>query len=221
MLCSADLLAARLEAGIENSQGQQDGSDKRVLPFDHVYPAHTTTAEPPKVVVTLYSAIGTSEFAGFHALLKPRAQKGELRYVVRHFVPGMDDPRSVKTLLQGYGVYLDIKNMEYKNLDESSSPGQENKGASMRPILNVAGCRADTPTQSTYHSSSSPIPNPNLKQTRNPRLRSPRTSRWPGSPLPSSWIGSRVWSRSCAHSAASSSRRRAPPPAARAGLGPA
>lgn len=139
MLCSADLLATRLEAGIESGQGQQDGSDKRVLPFDHIYPANTTTAEPPKVVATLYSAIGTSEFAGFHALLKPRAQKGEIRYVVRHFVPGIDDPRSVKTLLQGYGVYLDIKNMEYKNLDESSSPGQENKGACMRPMLTVIG----------------------------------------------------------------------------------
>lgn len=143
-----------------------------MLSFDHVYPTNATAmvAETPRVVATLYAAIGTSEFARFHALLKPQAQAGELRcvradvrrmewgcrpcvsmhmhcslpyhvltssrpswgrYVLRHFVPGPEDARSIRTPLQGYGIYLDIKNMEYKNLDESQAPagGQDSKGA--------------------------------------------------------------------------------------------
>lgn len=132
VLCSVGLLAKRLEAGVKAAgQGDAAGDDKRVLPFDHVYPTDATAAAggAGEVVATLYSTIGTSEFAAFHALLKPRAQTGELRYVLRHFIPGPEDARTVRTPLQGYGIYLDIKNMEYKNLDESSTPGQENKGA--------------------------------------------------------------------------------------------
>lgn len=81
VLCSADLLAERLEAGVPAATEEEGQEDRRVLGFDHVYPANVTVAEPPRVVAMLYSTIGTTEFAGFHALLKPRAQAGELRCV--------------------------------------------------------------------------------------------------------------------------------------------
>jgi hypothetical protein len=82
VLCSPDLLAAQLDAGIAADEGNEaaDASDKRVLPFDHVYPVNRMGASP-QAVATLYSTIGTTEFAAFHALLKPKAEAGELRCV--------------------------------------------------------------------------------------------------------------------------------------------
>lgn len=44
------------------------------------------------------------------------------RYVLRHFIPGTSE-KTTPTALQGYGIYLDIKNMEYKNIDDSGSGG--------------------------------------------------------------------------------------------------
>lgn len=123
--------ASRLEAALaalptDGTQGAGPGSPeaKRALPFDHVYPgalpAHRLA---PSVLVTLYSTIGTSEFYGYHNLLAPAAAAGTLTYVLRHYVPALSEERTVRTALQGYGVYLDVKNMEYRNIDDSPAPG--------------------------------------------------------------------------------------------------
>lgn len=49
----------------------------RGLAFDYVYPGHL--ASDSEVVVTLYTAIGTSEFYEFHRLLAPQADSGHLK----------------------------------------------------------------------------------------------------------------------------------------------
>ena len=56
-----------------------------------------------------------------------------VRYVFRHAVPPTYRVPEVATTvaLQGYGVNLDIKNMEYMNLDDGG--GQELKAASNEP----------------------------------------------------------------------------------------
>lgn len=40
----------------------------------------------------------------------------QVRYILRHAFPG--DAQVVDAVMQGYGVQLDIKNMEYKALDD-------------------------------------------------------------------------------------------------------
>lgn len=67
----------------------------------------------------LYARIGSSAFAAFHEVLNEAALRGLVgAYVLRHGVP--PGSATTSTTLQGYGVNLDIKNMEYKNLDDGA-----------------------------------------------------------------------------------------------------
>lgn len=61
----------------------------------------------------------------FHRVLKPAAEVGTARYVFRHALPyesGGDEQNLASmttTPLQGFGVVLDVKNMEYQSFDSS------------------------------------------------------------------------------------------------------
>ncbi|KAM4558824.1 UDP-glucose:glycoprotein glucosyltransferase 2 isoform 2-T2 [Odontesthes bonariensis] len=80
---------------------------------DHTYPGVNKTDVP---VVILYAEIGTKKFVSFHKVLSEKAEKGALRYVLRHFV---ENPKPQKMLLSGYGVELAIKSTEYKAVDDT------------------------------------------------------------------------------------------------------
>ena len=128
VVCQAEKLAALLSSSpspASSTTAAADEEDHRVLEFDHLYPTASGAASssPSPLVVTLYAALGTSEFASFHSLLAPKAAAGELRYVLRHFVPAGSEASTTSTALQGYGIYLDIKNMEYTNIDDSPAAG--------------------------------------------------------------------------------------------------
>ncbi|XP_068124032.1 UDP-glucose:glycoprotein glucosyltransferase 2 isoform X2 [Hyperolius riggenbachi] len=91
-------------------------AQKRTRPYlykgDHVFPSLNKTAP----VVILYAEVGTKAFATFHKTLSEKAEKGEIVYVLRHYV---QKPSSRKINLSGYGVELAIKNTEYKAMDDT------------------------------------------------------------------------------------------------------
>jgi UDP-glucose:glycoprotein glucosyltransferase len=137
VVCDATKLEEALQtaAVIAMKEGGKEGGkeDTRVLPFDHVYPSSSSSSSS-SVVVTLYATLGTTDFYSFHHPLASQAATGKLTYVLRHFIPSSlpsssfssssssSSNKTVPTALQGYGIYLDIKNMEYKNIDDSPAP---------------------------------------------------------------------------------------------------
>ncbi|CAN0096201.1 unnamed protein product, partial [Scytosiphon promiscuus] len=82
----------------------------------------------------LYGVVGSPAMMGFHGVLKAAAEAGKVRYAFRHALPygDVDDDGAgaggkaaeTTTLLQGYGVVLDVKNMEYQNFDSSDREGE-------------------------------------------------------------------------------------------------
>ena len=90
---------------------------------------HNFASDKPIIVapsagkVVLNGLIGTSSFCSAHAQLSAYAGDGLVRYSVRHAFLGMA-PATKEMNLQGYGVFLDIKNMEYKNFDDSAGAAE-------------------------------------------------------------------------------------------------
>ena len=69
---------------------------------------------------TLYGRLGSSSFWAFHDELAPMLEAGSLGgYTFRHGVPPLGS--TTTTALQGYGVNLDIKNMEYNMMDDGGA----------------------------------------------------------------------------------------------------
>ena len=78
------------------------------------------------IVAILYGQVGTTAFASLYKSLK----YSQINFVVRHMgyiryeekIQKNEDisSRATPTSLQGYGVRLDIRNLEYKAFDESS-----------------------------------------------------------------------------------------------------
>lgn len=106
-----------------HDEGLMDVSGDSAASWDHVYPAADSASARH---VVLYGSIGSSSFCALHRRAVSGADVGQYRYSVRHASFG--ETVAPTRTLQGYGVYLDIKNMEYKNLDDSQS-GQGQDGA--------------------------------------------------------------------------------------------
>jgi len=125
VVCSIDQLSTMTSA----ISGKRDIGDVDIESklWDHIYPPLTTTNTPdnsvPKVV--LYGVLGSSSFCSLHHAIVLRMQQGNLRYSARHAFPGSSISSDwtgegvSAQRLQGYGVFLDLKNMEYKNIDDS------------------------------------------------------------------------------------------------------
>ncbi|XP_029460576.1 UDP-glucose:glycoprotein glucosyltransferase 2 isoform X2 [Rhinatrema bivittatum] len=79
---------------------------------DHKFP--TLSQDVP--VVILYAEVGTKGFVKFHKILSEKALKGEILYVLRHYI---QKPSPRRLLLSGYGVELAIKSTEYKAVDDA------------------------------------------------------------------------------------------------------
>ena len=89
-------------------------SDMAPLSRDHV---HGSPAEGAPMVV-LYAPLGSAAFAAAHAVLEQQSAQGTITYVYRPlWVATAKDTRQT---LQGYGVQLAIKNMEYKAMDDAA-----------------------------------------------------------------------------------------------------
>ncbi|TMW66272.1 hypothetical protein Poli38472_004037 [Pythium oligandrum] len=118
--CSPDEITAAL-ATLESDSSQTclaAGMNDVELEVDHKYPQ---SGDVTKSTVILYGLIGTSSFYKFHDEFASLAKQGEVTYIARHFPK--DAP--LGTALQGYGIALDIKNMEYKTIDDSKKANEE------------------------------------------------------------------------------------------------
>jgi hypothetical protein len=109
--------------------------------WDHVYPKtssgdHGGDDSIKKIV--LYGSVGTGSMCSLHKQIRSFAsgtsKNKELSKVLdrtsfslRHAHVGQTLLNS-RTRLQGYGVFLDIKNMEYKSYDDSKEKGDHEEG---------------------------------------------------------------------------------------------
>ena len=79
-----------------------------------------------ETVAILYGQVGTTSFNEFYNMLKDQ----KIKFVVRHMghiayeeemKTNIQTSRAIPTALQGYGVRLDIRNVEYKAFDDGPS----------------------------------------------------------------------------------------------------
>uniref|UniRef100_A0A8C9VF33 UDP-glucose ceramide glucosyltransferase-like 1 n=1 Tax=Scleropages formosus TaxID=113540 RepID=A0A8C9VF33_SCLFO len=103
--CNTESLKALLETALERPKPY-------LFKGDHTFPS----SAPNSPVVILYAKIGSKDFPRFHQLMVSKANKGEITYVLRHF---LSSPKNSKVFLSGYGVELAIKNQEYKAKDDT------------------------------------------------------------------------------------------------------
>nr|XP_023674332.1 UDP-glucose:glycoprotein glucosyltransferase 1 isoform X2 [Paramormyrops kingsleyae] len=107
---------------VEHLKALLESAPDRPKPFlfkgDHKFPG----SDPDAPVVILYAQMGSREFPRLHQLFVSKANKGEVTYVLRHFMP---NPSSSKVFLSGYGVELAIKNQEYKAKDDTQVQGAD------------------------------------------------------------------------------------------------
>ncbi|KAG3112481.1 UDP-glucose:glycoprotein glucosyltransferase [Phytophthora idaei] len=123
--CSVDELDVILRGKKQQNNDQAcvaAGVNDIELQVDHKYPYIASDSEKTPMSAILYGLVGTEKFHAFHSKLVKQAQNNKIQYMVRHYP--RDSP--LNTLLQGYGVALDIKNMEYKTIDDSKKTGDDN-----------------------------------------------------------------------------------------------
>ncbi|XP_018611764.1 UDP-glucose:glycoprotein glucosyltransferase 1 isoform X2 [Scleropages formosus] len=109
--CNTESLKALLETALERPKPY-------LFKGDHTFPS----SAPNSPVVILYAKIGSKDFPRFHQLMVSKANKGEITYVLRHF---LSSPKNSKVFLSGYGVELAIKNQEYKAKDDTQVQGAD------------------------------------------------------------------------------------------------
>ena len=98
--------------------GAADCTNDEPLAIDHVLgqPPATGATKP---TVSLHAVIGSAVGLAAHIVLKARADQGDIVYIYRPLV--RPDAGVGQQTLQGYGVQLAIKNMEYKVMDDAKA----------------------------------------------------------------------------------------------------
>jgi UDP-glucose:glycoprotein glucosyltransferase len=92
----------------------QDDDSVMTYDFDHV------TGNRAALQVILYAELGTKEFVEAHKILSAKAQSDEIKYIFRHSMTEETVKKLGNLNLQGYGVELALKNVEYKVIDDSN-----------------------------------------------------------------------------------------------------
>ena len=97
-------------------------SRPKLLPFDHINPSPSHTLAPPPHTAILYADISSPNFRELHNYLLELSSNSNptVEYVLR-YVAGKGEGR--KGYLSGYGVFLDLKKMDYLALDDRNSHG--------------------------------------------------------------------------------------------------
>ncbi len=83
----------------------------QIFSFDHKERVYDDD-DRKKPLVILYGTPGTPEFLSFHTKLMEMREK--IRYIFRQAPPTSE----TSSIIRGWGVTMDIKNMEYKALDD-------------------------------------------------------------------------------------------------------
>lgn len=142
IVCSSDELTKALMSAPHDASLTTRG-DSVPAEWEHVYPTEArTTLQTGAGTAVLYGVLGSPAFCSLHSTLSTAAQEGSVaQYSVRHHFPraaaaGSGEGAAVKGVsLQGYGVLLDIKNMEYKNVDDTNTAAQEGSASAGRTFL--------------------------------------------------------------------------------------
>ena len=133
VLLDSSLLSAAIDTLKSNEDDVKgdaaEGKNSRLLMqlSDETFHPKTiaTKGNDDDIVAILYGLVGTTAFASLYQSLKD----SQIKFVVRHmgYVPyeetrtrKVTSSRAIPTVLQGYGVRLDIRNLEYKAFDEGS-----------------------------------------------------------------------------------------------------
>ena len=142
--------ALKLEHGGVESKAH-DSSLLLPLPDETIHP---TNRGDDDIIAILYGQFGTTAFASLYTSLKEL----QVAFVVRHMghVPYEEEvtvmngahSRAVPTTLQGYGVRLDIRNVEYKAFDDGINDSSKNGDA--EPDWNEAGHHPAHPARKEY-----------------------------------------------------------------------
>ena len=105
--------------------GTPDG-DNILSKWDYRYPPSPSAATKGHTLSTwtLHGVPGTSSFCKLHTVLKQAAVAGDVIYAMRPSFPQSTTTPSATRIIQGYGVFLDIKNMEYRNADDSHTSSE-------------------------------------------------------------------------------------------------
>jgi len=90
-----------------------------LLDSDHIHPNVGISAGTR---VVLYGRMGSEGFNELHQYLSSEVEKGDIVYVLRHNFRRVG---RTPLPLQGYGVSLSFKSMEYKVIDDSKVEGKE------------------------------------------------------------------------------------------------
>ena len=116
---AASLVEEVLGKGCEMTASleEHETSDRAPLSVDHVFGGGGTEDGAAPFVV-LYAPLGSSAFQRAHATLSARSRNGDIVYAYRPLIRTVEGAR--RQTLQGYGVQLAIKNMEYKVLDDKA-----------------------------------------------------------------------------------------------------
>ena len=97
---------------------ERETSDLVPLAVDHIHAGGGEQGSAPLIVLS--TPLGAPAFKAAHAELSKRALSGQITYAYRPLVRAPESGEGARTqTLQGYGVQLAIKNMEYKVLDDS------------------------------------------------------------------------------------------------------
>ena len=115
---AADDVAAQLAPLLSEVGGADCASPdaNELLPLDHTFGGGPAAGAR---VVVLYAPVGSAVLKGAHKVLKARAAEDGIVYVHRPLVRAAAGARVQS--LQGYGVQLAIKNMEYKAMDDAQA----------------------------------------------------------------------------------------------------
>jgi UDP-glucose:glycoprotein glucosyltransferase len=156
VLLDESLLPAALHAlksgdRIENN-GDQGSYLVVPLPDEAFHPGYQGDDD---IVAILYGHVGTTTFASMYLSLID----SQIKFVVRHmgYIPyeeettmksGASPPRATPTVLQGYGVRLDIRNVEYKAFDDG--PADKSKDGDADPDWNEAGHDPESPARNEF-----------------------------------------------------------------------
>eukprot|EP00457_Paulinella_chromatophora_P000298 gb/GEZN01000298.1/.p1 GENE.gb/GEZN01000298.1/~~gb/GEZN01000298.1/.p1 ORF type:complete len:1655 (+),score=392.74 gb/GEZN01000298.1/:38-5002(+) len=92
----------------------EDG-EPEVFGFDRIYPGGPNPPADPVPTVILYGDLRWSGLQSLHEQLRKAALDQNLRYIFRPLVP----ENQVLQGVQGWGVQLDIKDVEYKVIDDT------------------------------------------------------------------------------------------------------
>lgn len=115
-----------LENGVESNIDDEDLHLLQQLPGEST---HSATGENDDFIAILYGQVGTQAFAKLYKSLKKSSQ---INLIVRHmgFIlyeeGNFASTFAYPTVMQGYGVRLDIRNVEYKAFDDG--PGDKKEG---------------------------------------------------------------------------------------------